>query len=198
MALSERGARAAAPPRRRAARRRPRSRACRSRGPGRACRRRRSRRGRRQASAPTLLPRAANASATHPGSFRSSTSHARTSPTFATAFPSGELSFELLGDEAEHRARRGRAEVFDDCLDVVAFQPPRQLPPLVPASVDLRHEHETLAREQRARVAGDDDVGPGRAVPPAATSRSIEPGSKRPRSRSSVRSTFGRSLPVTR
>ena len=93
------------------------------------------------------------------------------------------------------RARRGTPTTASVSA---AFQPPLRRPPLVAAPVDLRDEHEALAQEERARVAGGDDVGPGRGV----LARRHQPldgaRSKRARSRPRATSTFGRSFPTMR
>ena len=60
----------------------------------------------------------------------------------------------------------GAARYVDHRIDVRLLPAAGQLAPFVRTPVDLGDEHEPVTGEQRARVAGDDDVVAGRAVLP--------------------------------
>jgi len=68
------------------------------------------------------------------------------------------ILLHLFRDEAENRTRGRVAQVRDDRLDIVRLPSTREAVELAPLAVDVRHQDEPFAPEQRARVACRDDV----------------------------------------
>ncbi len=66
---------------------------------------------------------------------------------------------DLLPHEAEHRPGCRSPQIVDDRLDIGRLPATRQAVEVAAAPVDPGYEDESLAREERARVAGRDDVG---------------------------------------